>query len=127
MCRPYNAQTMHCWGYHESLYWVFVTMTSIGFGDYYPGNEQAHWRDAVCNERFFGIGPRISNKRRIQQVDSSQVAIWLLAVDFILILMAVFSLVIKCESPHTYPQAATPGRCSGFATTKKGNVAVALR
>ena len=72
---PAFMMKTHTWNYWEALYFVFVTMTSIGFGDYFPNNE------AAVNRHPGKDGP---------QVVSSSVAVWLQSVDFILVALVSF-------------------------------------
>ena len=33
------------WSYRDSMYYVFVTLTTVGFGDFVPGQESSQYRE----------------------------------------------------------------------------------
>ena len=49
-----NASTKE--KYVTSLYWAFTTMTTVGYGDYYPVSDEGRWFACiVCSLGFFYV------------------------------------------------------------------------
>lgn len=84
MIGPWYMTDTHDWSYMEALYFIFSTMTSIGFGDYYPNDDRAF-------NRRPGAAP---------QLGSSSVSIWLISADFILVSLVVFAFLLHTAQEH---------------------------
>jgi hypothetical protein len=45
---PLYALSAHAWTYEQSVYFTFITMTTIGFGDFFPYNDGAKYTLSTC-------------------------------------------------------------------------------
>ena len=49
-----NAPGANIKTYHQAVWWAFVTITTVGYGDYYPVTNVGQWMAIIL--MFFGLG-----------------------------------------------------------------------
>src|SRR6266700_8277784 len=49
-----NAPGANIKTYHDAVWWAFVTITTVGYGDYYPVTNVGQWMAIIL--MFFGLG-----------------------------------------------------------------------
>ena len=44
---PAVSRGWHGWSYEEAVYFTFITMTTIGYGDFYPGSDESDYMSSA--------------------------------------------------------------------------------
>lgn len=71
---PLYSMLTHSWTYEESLYFTYITMTTIGFGDFYPNSDGARYAESV-------------------EAMHHQVYVWCMGIVVIVVSLSSFSFV----------------------------------
>jgi hypothetical protein len=78
---PLYAMLTHDWTWEVSFYYTFITMTTIGFGDYYPNSDGARYTDCATQ--------RLSGGHKGCDARHHQVFVWCMGIIVIVLSLSV--------------------------------------